>query len=124
MKSIFYIRIFQYSYKNSLTKNKNGSGSYSFTIENYGAGRCGSGSSLRDEIPQGDVRYDAARKNMGVPWRMFNYDQARELVNNTTYEWTYLNGIYGCKLTSKTDTSKSKTTRSRMVNQAYVLLKQ
>ena len=33
-------------------------------------------------------------------------DQAQEMLNGTTSEWTSINGVNGAKLTSKTDTSK------------------
>lgn len=46
---------------------------------------------------------DAAYINWGSNWRMPTYDDIRELLNNTTNEWTTLNGISGCKFTSKTN---------------------
>ena len=45
-------------------------------------------------------------KNMGKPWMMFTKEQAQELIDNTTYEWTTINGVNGRKFTSKTDSSK------------------
>ena len=37
---------------------------------------------------------------------MPTYDQANELINNTNHTYTTINGKYGMKFTSKTDTSK------------------
>ena len=91
-------------------KNKNGSGSYSFSQSNYNAGKCGQGHNLKGDIPQGNATYDAARANMGEPWMMPTKDQYQELIDNTTSEWTSINRgiyiIYGRKFTSKTDISK------------------
>ena len=87
-------------------KNKNGNGSYSFSSDNYNAGKCGLGHTLSGDIPQGNATYDAARKNMGEPWMMFTKDQGQELIDNTTSEWTTVNGVNGRKFTSKADSSK------------------
>ena len=46
---------------------------------------------------------DAARANWGEPWQLPTFDDILELVDNTTHEWTTLNGVEGCKLTSKTN---------------------
>ena len=50
-----------------------------------------------------DPEDDAATVNWGNKWCMPTYDQLRELTNRdyTTYEWTTLNGVKGCKITSK-----------------------
>ncbi len=45
------------------------------------------------------TEYDAATANWGAPWRMPSFDQVKELLNNTTSEWTTLNGVYGRKFT-------------------------
>ena len=37
---------------------------------------------------------------------MFTKDQGQELIDNTTSEWTSINGVNGRKFTSKTDSSK------------------
>ena len=37
---------------------------------------------------------------------MFTKDQGQELIDNTTSEWTSINGVNGTKFTSKTDSSK------------------
>ena len=44
---------------------------------------------------------DAATVNWGDGWQMPSSDQMLELLNNTTAEWTTLNGVYGRKITSK-----------------------
>ncbi|MBO7466777.1 MAG: Ig-like domain-containing protein [Bacteroidaceae bacterium] len=48
---------------------------------------------------------DAAYMNWGPAWRMPSLEQFEELLNNeyTTTEWTTMNGIYGRKITSKTN---------------------
>lgn len=38
---------------------------------------------------------DAARANLGAPWRMPTSAEFIELVNNCTSVWTTLNGVYG-----------------------------
>lgn len=45
--------------------------------------------------------YDAARVNMGSPWRMPTYSEFGELIDNCTSVWTTMNGVHGRKLTSK-----------------------
>jgi uncharacterized protein (TIGR02145 family) len=49
---------------------------------------------------------DAATANMGGSWRMPTEDEFRELIENTNYEWTTINGVNGGKFTSKTDGTK------------------
>ena len=46
---------------------------------------------------------DAATANWGSDWQMPSYDQCVELYNtdNTTTEWTKMNGVNGRKITSK-----------------------
>ena len=43
---------------------------------------------------------------MGSPWKMPTSDQCQELVDNTTLEWTSINGVNGMKFTSKIDSTK------------------
>lgn len=50
-----------------------------------------------------DLEDDAANMNWGSNWRMPTIDDIKELINNTTSEWTTLNGIYGRRFTSKTN---------------------
>ena len=80
--------------------------SYSFSQANYNAGVCGSGHNLSGDIPQGNATYDAARANMGSPWKMFTQTQGQELIDGTNSTWTTINGVNGRKFTSKTDSSK------------------
>ena len=44
---------------------------------------------------------DAAYTNMGGAWRMPTKDELEELINNTTYDTTKVNGIKGMMFTSK-----------------------
>lgn len=44
---------------------------------------------------------DAARVNLGAPWRMPTTTEFKELFDNCTNEWTTLNGVYGRLFTSK-----------------------
>ncbi len=48
---------------------------------------------------------DAATANWGSGWKMPSLDQIKELCNSsyTTWEWTQLNGVNGCKVTSKSN---------------------
>ena len=50
-----------------------------------------------------DVEDDAAAVNWGGEWVMPTYDEMKELLDNTTNEWTTVNGTNGCKFTSKTN---------------------
>ena len=45
--------------------------------------------------------YDAATQLMGGDWRMPTKDELRELIDNTTSEWTTINGVSGRRFTSK-----------------------
>lgn len=47
------------------------------------------------------TQYDAATVNWGGLWRMPSLAQCQELIDNTTYEWTTLNGVKGGKFTAK-----------------------
>ena len=59
-------------------------------------------SSNPSELP---TSVDAAYVNWGSGWRMPSLAQFQELINSsyTTTEWTTLNGVYGSKITSKTN---------------------
>ena len=63
---------------------------------------------MRDDIPQGDIRYDAAAANMESPCRMPTKAQCQELINTRyiTSEWTSMNGVNGYKFTNKSESSK------------------
>lgn len=45
------------------------------------------------------TRYDAAKTRLGGDWRMPTHQEWAELVQNCTWEWTYLNGNTGFKVT-------------------------
>ena len=47
-----------------------------------------------------DLDDDAAYVNWGKQWRMPTIDEIREMLDNTTAEWTTVNGVYGCKFTA------------------------
>lgn len=46
---------------------------------------------------------DTATVVMGSDWHMPTITQCQELMDNTNYEWTTINGVTGAKLTSKTN---------------------
>ena len=48
---------------------------------------------------------DAATVNWGSDWQIPSYDQFKELINSryTITEWTTVNGVYGRKITSKSN---------------------
>ena len=48
---------------------------------------------------------DAATVNWGSNWQMPSFDQLKELINSsyTTTTWTTMNGVYGRKITSKSN---------------------
>jgi hypothetical protein len=56
-----------------------------------------------DKKTELDPEDDAAYVNWGPEWRMPSLEQLQELINSnyTTTSWTKLNGVYGCKITSK-----------------------
>lgn len=54
-----------------------------------------------------ELEDDAARANMGVEWHIPTYEQFYELLSNTDYKFTTLDGVGGVALTSKNDSSKS-----------------
>jgi hypothetical protein len=49
-----------------------------------------------------DPEDDVAHVKWGGEWRMPTLEEYKELIANTTSEWTTLNGVKGCKFTSKT----------------------
>lgn len=59
-----------------------------------------------DETPAADIatnlsiEQDAARSNLGTPWRMPSADEFKELCDNCTIVWTTLNGVNGRLFTS------------------------
>ena len=50
-----------------------------------------------------DLEDDVAHVKWGGNWRMPTQDEVNELLDNTTSEWTNLNGVNGRKFTSKTN---------------------
>ena len=54
-----------------------------------------------------ELEDDAAHINMGGDWHMPSPEQISELINNTTSEWTSMDGVDGRLFTSKKDVSKS-----------------
>lgn len=56
------------------------------------------GSELKDDI---DLEHDAARVNLGEPWKMPTKEQFKELVDNCESDVTTLNGYLGRRFTSK-----------------------
>lgn len=95
-----------FSWGDTIGQNKNGSGSYEFSQANYFNGTCGSGHNLNKDFSQGDAIHDAARANMGSPWKMPTKTQCVQLISYTNYIWTTVNGVNGIKFTSKTNSSK------------------
>ena len=51
-------------------------------------------------------KVDAATVNMGSKWRMPTIEDCTELLSNTNYEYTEINGVKGGKFISKIDPSK------------------
>jgi hypothetical protein len=56
------------------------------------------GSELKEDI---DLEHDAARVNLGEPWKMPTKEQFKELVDNCESEVTTINGYLGRRFTSK-----------------------
>ena len=50
-----------------------------------------------------DPEDDVAHVKWGGNWRMPTLDEQKELFNNCTWTWTTQNGVYGCKVISKTN---------------------
>ena len=48
-----------------------------------------------------DLSDDAARANWGGSWRMPTDSEWTDLIDNCTWTWTTVNGVYGRKMTSK-----------------------
>ncbi len=49
---------------------------------------------------------DAATANWGGNWRMPTKGELNELISYCTWNWTTLNGVYGCRVTNRIDASK------------------
>ena len=76
-----------------------GDDGYDFGINNSGTYASTPGAALTANIPVNDT-YDAARKNMGAPWRMPTQAELAELNSNCTSIWTTQNGVAGIRFTS------------------------
>ena len=50
-----------------------------------------------------DLEDDAARVRLGGTWRMPTYEEYRELLDNCTCKWGYMNSVKGIIVTSKTN---------------------
>ncbi|MBP5772083.1 MAG: BACON domain-containing protein, partial [Bacteroidaceae bacterium] len=64
-----------------------------------------SGHGLVDNKITLDLSDDAAYVNWGSSWRMPTIDEIQELMDNTTNTWTSVNGVYGRRFTSKTNSN-------------------
>lgn len=51
-------------------------------------------------------QYDCAAIKIGSDWRTSTYADVEELISNTDYSWTTINGVPGGKFTSRTDSTK------------------
>lgn len=58
------------------------------------------GSELKDDL---DLEHDAARVNLGEPWKMPTKEQFKELVDNCESEVTTINGYLGRRFTSRSN---------------------
>lgn len=67
---------------------------------NYGKG------GFIDSLTTLESSDDAATANMGKKWRMPTKSEFQELIDNTTNEWTTIDGVNGYKFTNKADKSK------------------
>ena len=102
---------FQWGDTSGYTADEVGSGSgkkaFDLTDYKYWTADTGSGSSgfIKYNSTDGktvlDPSDDAATVNMGGNWRMPTESEFNELINNTNYEWTTVNGVYGVMFTSK-----------------------
>ncbi len=50
---------------------------------------------------KGNAKYDAATAHWGGDWRMPTKKEMLDLIDNCTCEWTTINGVGGCRFTSK-----------------------
>ena len=81
-----------------------------FTWKNYKWNPSGDGETFTEYNTKEDTLYledDAANFNMKGSWHIPTPDQIQELIDNTTSEWTILDGTRGVEFTSMKDTSKS-----------------
>lgn len=77
-----------------------GDDGYDFGTGNDGPYASTPGAALTGNIPTNGT-YDAARHNMGAPWRMPTVGEFQELNNNCDSEWTDEDGVAGRRFTSR-----------------------
>ena len=77
-----------------------GDDGYDFGTSNDGPYASTDGAALTGNIPTNGT-YDAARHNMGAPWRMPTVGEYQELVANCDSEWTDEDGVAGRRFTSR-----------------------
>ena len=77
-----------------------GTDGYDFGTSNDGPYASTPGAALTGNIPVGND-YDAARHNMGAPWRMPTQPEFKELYDNCDSEWTDEDGVAGRRFTSR-----------------------
>lgn len=77
-----------------------GDDGYDFGTDNEGPYASTPGAELTGNIPT-NTTYDAARHNMGSPWRMPTVGEFQELNSNCDSEWTDEDGVTGRLFTSR-----------------------
>ena len=77
-----------------------GTDGYDFGTANDGPYASTPGAALTGDIPAGND-YDAARHNMGAPWRMPTVGEFQELNSNCDSIWTDEDGVAGRRFTSR-----------------------
>ena len=77
-----------------------GTDGYDFGTSNDGPYASTPGAALTGDIPAGND-YDAARHNMGAPWRMPTVGEFQELNSNCDSIWTDEDGVAGRRFTSR-----------------------
>ena len=77
-----------------------GDDGYDFGTANDGPYASTPGAALTGDIPAGND-YDAARHNMGTPWRMPTQPEFQELYDNCDSLWTDEDGVAGRRFTSR-----------------------
>lgn len=77
-----------------------GTDGYDFGASNDGPYASTPGAALTGNIPTNNT-YDAARHNMGAPWRMPTVGEFQELNANCDSEWTDEDGVTGRRFTSR-----------------------
>ena len=77
-----------------------GDDGYDFGTSNEGPYASTPGAALTGNIPTNGT-YDAARHNMGAPWRMPTVVEFQEMNSNCDSEWTDEDGVAGRRFTSR-----------------------